>query len=151
MLPLVGGLRGLASALGGAALAVAITVLVYEGLPLGPLRLVPLLGPALEIVADGRVDRVRREGAVAERRAWEENRRRMLAEMAEERRKAQSAIAVAERAYLEKRDRDAETIRSLEEAISEQEKADAEAGGDACVVRPFIGRGLRDRLDQVGR
>ncbi|EKF43959.1 hypothetical protein NA8A_04085 [Nitratireductor indicus C115] len=151
MLTLVGGLRGLASALGGAALAAAISILVYEGLPLGPLRLVPLLGPVLEIVADGRVDRVRREGAVAERRAWEETRRRMLAEMAEERRKAQGAIATAERAYLEKRDRDAETIRSLEAAISEQEKADAEAGGDACVMRSFIGRGLRDRLDQVGR
>lgn len=35
-------------------------VLFYEGLPLGPIRYVPFIGPVLEQFVDGRVDRERR-------------------------------------------------------------------------------------------
>ncbi|GAA2888259.1 hypothetical protein GGQ99_004816 [Aminobacter niigataensis] len=41
-------------------LAVAAIVVFYEGLPLGPLRAVPVLGPGLEMLTDGRVDRERK-------------------------------------------------------------------------------------------
>lgn len=44
----------------GAALGIGLSVVVYEGVPLGPLRHVPLAGPVLEFVLDGRVDRVAR-------------------------------------------------------------------------------------------
>ncbi len=148
---LLGGYRALASPPFVAAAAVAATVLFYEGLPLGPLRLLPVLGPGLESMVDGRVDRVWRAGAEQERARWEEARRQLLARMAEERRTTEAAISAIERKYLEARDQDAERIRSLEEAITEQEKADAEASRDACVVRPFIGRSLRDQLNDIGR
>lgn len=151
MIALVGGYRALASPPFVAAAAIAATVLFYEGLPLGPLRLLPVLGPGLENIVDGRVDRVRRAGTERERARWEEARRQLLARMAEERRAAETAIRAIEREYLEARDQDAERIRSLEKAITEQEKADAEASRDACVVRPFIGRSLRDHLDGIGR
>lgn len=43
---------------------VALAIVVfYEGLPLGPIRYIPYLGPALAGIADGRVDR-EREAAV---------------------------------------------------------------------------------------
>ena len=44
----------------GAALGIGLAIVVYEGVPLGPLRHIPTLGPALEFVLDGRVDRVAR-------------------------------------------------------------------------------------------
>lgn len=151
MIALVGGYRALASPPFVAAAAIAATVLFYEGVPLGPFRLLPVLGPGLESMVDGRVDRVRRAGTERERARWEKARRQLLARMAEERRAAETAIRAIEREYLEARDQDAERIRSLEKAITEQEKADAEASRDACVVRPFIGRSLRDQLDGIGR
>jgi hypothetical protein len=42
----------------GAALGIGLSIVVYEGVPLGPLRDVPVIGPVLAFVVDGRVDRV---------------------------------------------------------------------------------------------
>ena len=49
----------------GAALGIVVAVIFYEGVPLGELRGIPVLGPALEFVVDGRVDRERRAAAAA--------------------------------------------------------------------------------------
>ena len=72
VLSIIGGIRGAVTAVAGAAVGVGLSVLFYEGLPLGPLRSIPLLGPVFEQVADGRVDRERRaalNGFVLEVRA----------------------------------------------------------------------------------
>lgn len=69
---LIGGLRGIVSALAGAFIAVALTVLFYEGIPIGPLARIPLIGNVLSDITDGRVDRERKaalQGYVAESRA----------------------------------------------------------------------------------
>lgn len=50
--------------LAGAIVSVGLSVLIYEGIPLGPLEFtkrIPLLGPAIETITDGRVDRERKK------------------------------------------------------------------------------------------
>ena len=58
----------------GGCVAVAMFVF-YEGLPLGPIRYIPWVGPALEQLVDGRVDREYRRGEEAERLVWRERQR----------------------------------------------------------------------------
>jgi len=128
----------------------AIGVFVfYEGLPLGPLRMIPYVGPALESVTDGRVDRARKAGAAQERIAWEEARRRLLLKQEEERRAAQAKIDAAERAYLESRKDLDQQILALDDAIATEAKTDVE--NPACPARDFISRSVRDRLAPLGR
>lgn len=57
---IVGNVRDIMATVSGAAVAVGIMLVIYEGIPLGPFRDIPLLGPALELVTDGRVDRERK-------------------------------------------------------------------------------------------
>ncbi|MER8959288.1 hypothetical protein [Mesorhizobium sp. M0701] len=42
----------------------AAMIIVYEGLPIGPLRYIPFAGQYLAMVTDGRVDRVRAQERV---------------------------------------------------------------------------------------
>lgn len=121
----------------------------YEGLPLGPLRLIPVAGPYLEAWTDGRVDRARKQGAAQERIAWEEARRRLIAKQDEERRAAQAAIDAAERAYLESRKDLDQQILALDDALATEAKTDVE--NPDCAARDFISRGVRDRLAPLGR
>jgi hypothetical protein len=51
-------------------------VLFYEGVPLGPVRYIPWVGPALSGLVDGRVDREYAAGQLNERLAWQEKQRR---------------------------------------------------------------------------
>lgn len=122
-------------------------VIFYEGAPLGPLRFIPVVGPALELVTDGRVDRARKDGAVSERVAWEEARRRMLAEQEKRRAEQQAAINRAEADYLAQKSADNLTIQALEDALS-AEKTDAPA---AVSDRPAFSRRVSRALNQVGR
>lgn len=50
----------LGSRAGLLAMAAAAVFVFYEGVPIGPLRSIPLLGPVLEEITGGRVDRERR-------------------------------------------------------------------------------------------
>ena len=87
----------MASAVAGAAIAVVFTVVIYEGIPIGPLRHIPVLGPALETLTDGRVDRARkaaRAGYVQEARLIAaEARNRELQRQLEAGRKASAGFA----------------------------------------------------------
>jgi hypothetical protein len=59
------------SRIGLLVIAFVSLIIFYEGVPIGPLRWIPLVGPVLEVVTDGRVDRERkaaREGYVQEAR-----------------------------------------------------------------------------------
>lgn len=128
--------------------AAAAVFIFYEGLPLGPLRWIPTVGPYLETWTDGRVDAERKRGAAQERIAWEEARRKLLLKLEQERRAAQSAIDAAELQYLEQRDRDVSRIQALEAAI-DQEPVDAE--DPACPPRPAIPGGVSKSLNAIGR
>lgn len=152
MIPGVAAMKALAAGLAGATAAAALTVLFYEGVPLGHLRAVPILGPALETVLDGRVDRERRAGAASERLKWEEARRRLLADQAVKRREAQDAIDAATENYLEEKARRealTEANSALDAALKASEANDA-ANPDAH-RGPAITRGVSRALDVVGR
>jgi hypothetical protein len=86
-------------------------------------------------------------GIAQERIAWEEARRKLLAQLEAERRAAQVAIDRIEREYLAQVDRDRKAIESLETIISEMEAGDA---GNPGVVGGFPRR-LSNHLNQIGR
>jgi hypothetical protein len=137
---------------GLAALALGAVFVFYEGVPIVKdipfLRHVPLVGPFLDDLSHGRVDRAREAGAAEERVVWEEARKRLLAQIEQARRDAQAAIDAAEREYLARRAEDAIRISSLETAIMEMEADDT---NPACPDRPAFPRGVSKSLDQVGR
>lgn len=143
----------LANPLGAAVIAVAILIGFYEGAPLGPLRWVPYLGPALEHLVDGRVDRERRAAALGERLAWQEAQRRAEARHAQHLRDAQSKVDAAEQAYLAEkalRESDAEAAQAELDAALDKAEAENASNGD-CDRGPAISRGVSRALDKVGR
>lgn len=145
--------RFLTSPLGPVVLAVAVLLIFYEGVPLGPVRLVPVIGPAIEDIVDGRVDRQRRAAATAERQAWQEAQRLAQAEHARMLAKAQAAADAAELAYLTERalrESDALAARNeLDAALAKTENNDA--SDRSCAARPAISRGVSRALDKIGR
>ena len=149
---LIGGIRGILNMIGGAAIMLLLCLLFYEGLPIGNLARIPFVGPVVEFVTDGRVDRERKageeRGRAEERAAWEEAQRMLQKKMDDERRAAQSAIDKIENHYLEQRQRDASALEALDKAITES--ADEKAN-DTCPARPAISRRLRDAINQIGR
>lgn len=141
-------LRELVALIAGAGLMLAIALLAYEGIPLGPLRLIPFVGPALEYVTDGRVDRVRKEGAAQERILWEEARRRLQAQIAEDRRKAQAKIDELRVDYVNAKSADAATIAILREQAKEFEIDETSAPRPG---NPTAARRLSRTLNKIGR
>lgn len=140
------------SRLSPAVLLFCAVVIFYEGLPIGPLRQVPYLGPVLQGFTDGRVDRARKDGARDERTAWEQARAELLAEMERQRLEAQARIDAAEKDYLNRSQADALRIAALEAAISAELEAEAnEPKNPACPARPAVPRGLSRQLDAIGR
>ena len=142
-----------ASRVGLAALAIMVLVVFYEGAPLGPVRWVPHLGPALEDLLDGRVDRERRAAALAERLAWQEAQRLAEAEHARRLAEAQAAADAAELAYLTEkalRENDAIVARAeLDAALAQTENDDA--SDRSCAARPAISQRVSRALDKIGR
>lgn len=124
-------------------------VIFYEGLPLGPLRYIPFLGPTLEQLVDGRVDRAFREGALGERLVWQERQRReLLRREAEERSKQQELDAIAARYREAQAARISLTLQviGLEDQLKKEEE---DAPG--TTTRPFMPRGVSKRIDAIGR
>lgn len=134
-------------------------ILFYEGLPLGPLRDIPYLGPTLSRFVDGRVDRQYAAGQLNERLIWQEKQRRAEMKQAEKVRSQQAEIDAAAQGLADSRQAGrADTLRiaDLEDRIRQQkdEDNDPKAAGDpggACKH----GRGIASRLsigiDAVGR
>lgn len=133
-------------------------VLFYEGLPLGPVRWVPWLGPKLELLTDGRVDIARKEGALAERLAWQERQR--AADEAQRQRDAEKqrqldAIAAQYDVAVEDQLDKSNKIAALEAALTaaQEDKGDAKepAAGAPRYGGVAIRRGVSDALDAIGR
>lgn len=143
----------LANPLGAAVIAVAILIGFYEGMPLGPLRWVPYLGPALEHLVDGRVDRERRAAALSERLEWQEAQRKAEARYAQLLREAQAKVDAAELAYLtEKALRESDAEAAQAELDAALDKAEAEnAQDDDCDPGYAISRGVSRALNKIGR
>lgn len=123
-------------------------LLFYEGVPQGPLRFIPVIGPAISGVFDGRVDREARAAALNERLAWQEKERRARADA--EKREADLQTQLDEIAT---RYRDAQ-VDSVLQIIKLEEQLDKEAKDDAAAGRPprvAIPRGVSRGLNDTGR
>lgn len=127
MLALIGGLRGILAAIGGAGAAFLIFL-------------------AWNAVWDN--PRIREAGRAEERILWTEARNRMLAQMAEEKRKAQAAIDQIEREYIAQRERDAEALKSLEQQL---EVMEAENAADSDRPSAVFPGGVVRELDKIGK
>lgn len=120
-------------------------ILFYEGLPLGPLRYLPLgVGHAIESVADGRVDRQRRAGETQERLLWQEAERRAKAKAEADLAAKQSEID----AITIDRTDDANRAAALERALAEEKARNA---NDNRPALPRVPRSVSERLDATGR
>lgn len=140
----------LTSRIGLLAIAFASIVLFYEGVPLGPLRWIPYVGPVLEQLVDGRVDRERKAGQLAERQVWQELQRKlMLQHLADEKAKQAEldAIAAQYEAQLDQRQSDAAKIAALEYVLNKEETNAPPDSGN----RVAIPRSVSKQLDAVGR
>lgn len=146
----------LTTRIGLAAVIVAALLLFYEGLPLGPARLIPIVGPALSDLVDGRVDRARAAGSAEERAEWIESMRKLRAQIDAEKARAQSEIDKATRIYLEEkaaREAEAAANTELEAALAASEAAreDDTANDTGACGAPAISRGVSRALDAIGR
>ncbi|RVC47561.1 hypothetical protein EN781_00040 [Mesorhizobium sp. M4A.F.Ca.ET.090.04.2.1] len=134
-------------------------ILFYEGLPLGPVRDVPYLGPALSRFVDGRVDREYAAGQLNERLVWQEKQRRAELEQAAKLKTKQADIdAAAQQLADSMRNGRADTLRlaDLEDRIRQQKDEDngPKPAGDAagaCRPRHGIPARLSIGIDAVGR
>ena len=89
------------------------------------------------------------DGIAQERIAWEEARRKLLAQLEEQRKAAQAKIDTLERDYLAGRQGDALAIADLEEQLRQKEQDDAKSGAGP---RPAaIPGGVAKTLDAIGR
>ncbi len=89
------------------------------------------------------------DGVTQERIAWEEARRKLLAQLEEQRRAAQAKIDKLESDYLAGRQGDALAIADLEEQLRQKEQDDAKSG--AGPRPPAIPGGVSKSLDKIGR
>ncbi|TIN82660.1 hypothetical protein [Mesorhizobium sp.] len=134
-------------------------ILFYEGVPLGPVRDIPYVGPALSGLVDGRVDHEYAAGQLNERLVWQDRQR--LAELAQAARlKSQQAAidAAAQQLADSMRDKHADRLRiaDLEERIRQQKEEDdgPQPAGDtpgACKPRHGIPARLSIGVDAFGR
>lgn len=131
----------------GGCIAVAMFVF-YEGLPLGPVRYIPWVGPALEQLVDGRVDREYRRGEQAERLVWRERQRdaddRWLANV----RAKQAELDQLTLDYLNLKAQNRVNAVALDEAIAAAEKEEQNAP-PSTVPRACIPRGVSNRLNAI--
>lgn len=130
-------------------------ILFYEGVPLGPLRWIPVVGPRLEILTDGRVDAARKEGALAERLAWEKRLREAEAEQrrkdAEKQKQLDEIGAMYEVALEDQLDKSTK-IAALEAALAEEASDEPQPyAGPARSCPAAIRRRVSNALDAVGR
>lgn len=133
-------------------------VLAYEGVPIGPLRYIPYVGPALASLVDGRVDREYAAGQLAERLVWQEQQRKALAQLAAKAEAKQKEIDAAAQAYVDQQNTDAVRIADLEQAIRDQKdedlgppdpKSPEQKTGPVC--RAGIPARVSIGIDSVGR
>ncbi len=122
----------------------------YEGLPLGPLRYVPYVGPALAQLVDGRVDREYAAGAKAERDLWLDRIRVAERERDEDVAQKQAELDDLALAYYNLKAENRANIVRLDDAIAEAEKDEANeppAAGPVC--RRFIPRRVSNQLNAI--
>ncbi|RVD16853.1 MAG: hypothetical protein EOS73_25405 [Mesorhizobium sp.] len=134
-------------------------VFFYEGVPLGPVRDIPYVGPALSGIVDGRVDREYAAGQLNERLVWQEKQRRAeIAQAAKIKAKQADIDAAAQQLADSEGANRADTLRiaDLEDRIRQQKDEDngPPSSGDAsraCKPRYGLPARLSVGVDAIGR
>jgi hypothetical protein len=126
-------------------------VLFYEGVPIGPLRYIPWIGPALASVVDGRVDRQYAAGQLNERLVWQEKVRRAEIKKAAETRVQQAEIDAAAQEYIDKQHSDADRIAELVRAQKDEDNVAPDPTKPAVRKPAGLSAGVSTRLDAIGR
>ena len=121
-------------------------LIIYEGLPLGPLRDVPFVGPALSVLVDGRVDRVAAEAVKGKVSEFELARERGLRRSAEiVAATLRDRAAAAEIALANFETRAAQDAQALENADDQIRELLARPVADDCRVDGDLLDRLRGR------
>lgn len=120
------------------ALTIVGGLVLYEGLPVGPVARLPLVGPVVERIAAGRVDRVRLAAIEAARVGFvrEAEKRAAEAELAETRRQLAASTAAREAFATDLaalRLAAEAAVATLETEIADYEKR-LEDAGRACLL-----------------
>jgi hypothetical protein len=152
-IPYVGPFLAFATSRFGLPIVVAGAVMLfYEGVPLGPVRYIPYVGPALSGLVDGRVDREYAAGQLNERLAWQEKQRlrRHQARRPRSRRK-QAEIDAAAQEYIDRQHSDAERIAELVRAQKDEDNAPPDPTKPAACKPPGNSAGVSTRIDAIGR
>ncbi|ESY89013.1 hypothetical protein X739_00445 [Mesorhizobium sp. LNHC220B00] len=129
-------------------------ILFYEGIPIGPLRYIPYVGPVLAGFVDGRVDREYAAGQKAEAALWQEKIKLAAIAKAAETKTQQADIDAAAQSYIDKQHSDDAHIAALQQELRDQKDAD---NAPPDPTKPVVCRargmpaGVSTRLDAVGR
>ncbi|OBQ90043.1 hypothetical protein [Mesorhizobium sp. AA23] len=126
-------------------------ILFYEGLPLGPLRDIPYVGPKLIGLVGGRVDREYAAGQKAEDAIWEEKIKLAAIAQAADNKTRQQDIDAAAQAYIDKQHSDAGRIAELVRAQKDQDNAPPVWTNASGCKPDGISAGVSERLDAIGR
>jgi hypothetical protein len=126
-------------------------ILFYEGVPLGPLRDIPYLGPELASVADGRVERQYLAGEKADAALWEEKIKLAAIAQAADTKTQQQDIDAAAQAYIDKQHTDAGRIAELVRAQKDEDNAPPDPKNPSGCKPDGISAGVSERLDAIGR
>lgn len=141
----------IASRVGLPLVAAAGIVLFYEGVPIGPLRYIPYVGPGLASLVDGRVDREYAAGQKAEASLWQERLRLAAIAQAADAKTRQADIDAAAQEYTNKQRSDADRIAELERAQKDEDNVPTDPTKPAGCKPAGISTGVSERLDAVGR
>ncbi|PBB96761.1 hypothetical protein [Mesorhizobium sp. WSM3862] len=126
-------------------------ILFYEGLPLGPLRDIPYVGPELTSLVGGRVGRAYADGQKAEDALWQEKIKLAAIAEAADTKTRQQDIDAAAQAYIDKQHSDAGRIADLVRAQKDQDNAPPVSTNPSGCKPDGISAGVSERLDAIGR
>jgi hypothetical protein len=151
-IPYVGPFLAFATSRFGLPIIVAAGIIFfYEGVPIGPVRYIPYVGPALAHLVDGRVDREYAAGQKAETAIWQEKLRLAAIAKAAEVKTKQADIDAAAQEYIDRQHSDAERIAELVRAQKDEDNAPPDPTKPAACKPPGNSAGVSTRIDAIGR
>lgn len=151
-IPYVGPFLAFATSRFGLPIVVAGGIIfLYEGVPLGPLRDIPYVGPALSRFAAGRVDREYAAGEKADAALWQEKIKLAAIAEAAGTKTRQQDIDAAAQAYIDKQQSDAGRIAELVRAQKDEDNAPPDPTNPSGCKPDGISAGVSVRIDAIGR
>lgn len=126
-------------------------IFFYEGVPIGPIRDIPWVGPKVAWLVDGRVDREYAAGQRAEAALWQEKLKLAAIAQAADTKTRQQDIDAAAQEYIDKQRSDAERIAELVRAQKDEDNVPLDPTKPGACKPAGISSGVSTRLDAIGR